>query len=365
MGSFFLRSHTTAFPLGLAEARMCWTCLFQDTTLMSSTGWEKQMSLLPPKQRTPICEYLAKTCKTQKLSTLTSFHSHHRYETTACETRKSHLREITVSVSCFDCPHQSFKLAFLWGGVLLSPNISLPSCTHLCFCTWSHWTAKVVQIPDINLRIIGSGCKEITLKLKYNDWLDLMSYIQENTLIHSRVEGRFTWKGLKSSARMGPVCLSDCPTTASAPELIMISGLYTVNMPFSLPPISLPPAPSAPIPKFTQTILCNLWIVKRTDCSLSFRVDTWLQKKKVCKSIFNEDIHPRYLKMSPFIVAYEQTFAMDVWNALEITCWVFLMSLLVAYLGRVLKSPSQISPVLLWCWRKHPAVVQQSPRPGT
>lgn len=23
MGSFFLRSHTTAFPLGLAEARMC------------------------------------------------------------------------------------------------------------------------------------------------------------------------------------------------------------------------------------------------------------------------------------------------------------------------------------------------------
>lgn len=42
MGSFFLRSHTTAFPLGLAEARMCWTCLFQDTTLMSSAGWKKE-----------------------------------------------------------------------------------------------------------------------------------------------------------------------------------------------------------------------------------------------------------------------------------------------------------------------------------
>ena len=42
MGSFFLRSHTTAFPLGLAEARMCWTCRFQDTTLMSSAGWKKR-----------------------------------------------------------------------------------------------------------------------------------------------------------------------------------------------------------------------------------------------------------------------------------------------------------------------------------
>lgn len=89
------------------------------------------------------------------------------------------------------------------------------------------------------------------------------------------------------------------------------------------------------------------------------------RKRKHVRSLFNEDIHPHYLKMSPFIVAYEQTLAMDVWNALEITCWVFLMSLLVAYLGRVLKSPSQISPMLLWCWRKHPAVVQQSPRPGT
>lgn len=39
MGSFFLKSQTTAFPLGLAEARMCCTCLFQDTTLMSSAGW--------------------------------------------------------------------------------------------------------------------------------------------------------------------------------------------------------------------------------------------------------------------------------------------------------------------------------------
>lgn len=42
--------------------------------------------------------------------------------------------------------------------ILFSP------CTHLCFCTWSHWTAEVVQVPDINLRIICSGCKEITLK---------------------------------------------------------------------------------------------------------------------------------------------------------------------------------------------------------
>lgn len=41
MGSFFLKSQTTAFPLGLAEARMCCTCLFQDTTLMSSAGWNR------------------------------------------------------------------------------------------------------------------------------------------------------------------------------------------------------------------------------------------------------------------------------------------------------------------------------------
>ncbi len=50
MGSFFLRSHTTAFPLGLAEARMCWTCLFQDTTLTSSAGWRKRQWLLLSKQ---------------------------------------------------------------------------------------------------------------------------------------------------------------------------------------------------------------------------------------------------------------------------------------------------------------------------
>lgn len=73
---------------------------------------------------------------------------------------------------------------------------------------------------------------------------------------------RFTWKGLKSRARIGPECLSDCPTTASAPELIMTSGLYTVKMPFSLPPISRPPVPSAPSPKLTHTILCNLWDIR-------------------------------------------------------------------------------------------------------
>ena len=68
----------------------------------------------------------------------------------------------------------------------------------------------------------------------------------------------FTWKGLKSRARTGPVCLSDCPTTVSGPELIISSGLYMVNAPFSLPPTTLPPVPSAPIPKFTHTMLCNL-----------------------------------------------------------------------------------------------------------
>lgn len=62
---------------------------------------------------------------------------------------------------------------------------------------------------------------------------------------------------------MGPVCLSDCPTTASAPELIMTSGLYTVKMPFSLPPTTRPPVPSAPSPKLTHTILCSLSEIKR------------------------------------------------------------------------------------------------------
>lgn len=42
MGSFFLRSQTTAFPLGLAEARMCWTCRFHETTLISSAGWKRK-----------------------------------------------------------------------------------------------------------------------------------------------------------------------------------------------------------------------------------------------------------------------------------------------------------------------------------
>lgn len=42
--SFLRRSHTEAFPPGLAEARMCWTCLFHDTQLMSSTGfWNKNI----------------------------------------------------------------------------------------------------------------------------------------------------------------------------------------------------------------------------------------------------------------------------------------------------------------------------------
>lgn len=68
----------------------------------------------------------------------------------------------------------------------------------------------------------------------------------------------FTWNGLKSSARTGPVCLSDSPTTASAPELMIASGLYTVNVPFSLPPTSLPPIPYSAVPKFTHTMLCNL-----------------------------------------------------------------------------------------------------------
>lgn len=38
MRSFLRRSHTEARPLGLAEARMCWTCRFHDRQPMSSTG---------------------------------------------------------------------------------------------------------------------------------------------------------------------------------------------------------------------------------------------------------------------------------------------------------------------------------------
>lgn len=40
MRSFLRRSHTEARPLGQAEARMCWTCLFHDTQLMSSRGFQ-------------------------------------------------------------------------------------------------------------------------------------------------------------------------------------------------------------------------------------------------------------------------------------------------------------------------------------
>lgn len=38
IGSFFLRSHTVARPLGLADAKICWTCLFQAMQLISSGG---------------------------------------------------------------------------------------------------------------------------------------------------------------------------------------------------------------------------------------------------------------------------------------------------------------------------------------
>lgn len=44
MRSFLRRSHTEAFPPGLAEARMCWTCLFHATQLMSSTGFWTEKS---------------------------------------------------------------------------------------------------------------------------------------------------------------------------------------------------------------------------------------------------------------------------------------------------------------------------------
>lgn len=45
MGSFFRRSHTVARPLGLADARMCWTCLFHAMQLMSSRGCHTHNSL--------------------------------------------------------------------------------------------------------------------------------------------------------------------------------------------------------------------------------------------------------------------------------------------------------------------------------
>lgn len=86
---------------------------------------------------------------------------------------------------------------------------------------------------------------------------------------------RFTWKGLKSRALIGPVCLSDCPTTESAPELIMTSGLYTVKIPFSPPPISRPPVPSAPSPKLTHTMLCNLWGFRWFSLSVHY-LEIWL-----------------------------------------------------------------------------------------
>ena len=38
MGSFFRKSHTTHLPPGEADARMCWTCLFQAKQLMLSGG---------------------------------------------------------------------------------------------------------------------------------------------------------------------------------------------------------------------------------------------------------------------------------------------------------------------------------------
>ena len=38
IGSFFLRSHTVARPLGLADAKICWTCLFHAMQLISSGG---------------------------------------------------------------------------------------------------------------------------------------------------------------------------------------------------------------------------------------------------------------------------------------------------------------------------------------
>ena len=40
-GWFFLRSHTTHLPLGLAEATMCSTWRFHDTETISSGGWRE------------------------------------------------------------------------------------------------------------------------------------------------------------------------------------------------------------------------------------------------------------------------------------------------------------------------------------
>lgn len=46
IGSFFLRSHTTVRPFGEVEANICWTCLFQATPLMSSSGWSLDPGLM-------------------------------------------------------------------------------------------------------------------------------------------------------------------------------------------------------------------------------------------------------------------------------------------------------------------------------
>lgn len=143
MGSFFLRSHTTAFPLGLAEARMCWTCLFQETTLMSSTGWEKKNIC---KQMTLIFAYLTPQIRNHSMWNKRK-QSSGDYD---CNTLIDHINPSSKLCREEECPCHL--------------NIFFSPCTHLCFCTWSHWTVKVVQIPDINLRIICSGSKEITLK---------------------------------------------------------------------------------------------------------------------------------------------------------------------------------------------------------
>lgn len=121
MGSFFLRSHTTAFPLGLAEARMCWTCLFQDTTLMSSTGWEKKKKVhyYCPNRWPSHLHSLIKPVKDKHslyLSTWTQRESRlwwlsflpHRYESIECETRESCLWRIAVIMPQFTWPHQTF-----------------------------------------------------------------------------------------------------------------------------------------------------------------------------------------------------------------------------------------------------------------
>lgn len=262
IGSFFLRSHTTALPLGLAEARMCWTCLFQDTTLISSAGWKEEQKsfLLKHDTRQTDSWYfndnfiLCMQCK------------HCTYLNYVLEQSGDgqwsiyFVRVIRVLVDCL-FKHDTH------------PGITWKKCgTNLCLCPWCHWTAKIIQVPDIYLWVIRSWCEEITLKDerlkninstavqgKKRSYIHWMNCLQGRRSVWLRM---FTWKGLKSSALIGPVCLSDCPTTASAPEFIMISGLYTVNIPFSLPPTSLPPVPSAPIPKSTHTILCNLWNMK-------------------------------------------------------------------------------------------------------